>query len=65
MGRQKVDTVPLVMQVRDYILQILNGAIIAELNDPDGAISGFFRLHIHSEPPQQEVAFRNLCIKRL
>jgi hypothetical protein len=53
-----------IVAVEDYILQILNGVVTAELNDPDGARSGFIGLQIHSGPPQ-EVAFRNLCIKEL
>ncbi len=53
-----------IVAVEDYILQILNGVVTAELNDPDGARSGFIGLQIHSGPPQ-EVSFRNLCIKEL
>ena len=53
-----------IVAVEDYILQILNGVVTAELNDPDGARSGLIGLQIHSGPPQ-EVAFRNLCIKEL
>ena len=51
-----------VVAVGDYILQILNGVVTAELNDPSGARSGLIGLQIHSGPPQ-EVAFRNLSIK--
>ncbi|MBD3184764.1 DUF1080 domain-containing protein [Candidatus Poribacteria bacterium] len=48
----------------DYIIQILNGVVTAELVDPDGASSGYIGLQIHSGPPQ-EVCFKNLCIKEL
>ena len=53
-----------IVAVDDYVLQILNGVVTAELTDPDGARSGLFGLQLHSGPPQ-EVAFRNLCIKEL
>ena len=53
-----------IVAVSDYILQILNGIVTAELNDPEGARSGLIGLQIHSGPPQ-EVMFRNLCIKEV
>ncbi len=51
-----------ILAVGDHILQILNGVVTAELDDPAGARSGLIGLQIHSGPPQ-EVAFRNLSIK--
>ena len=51
-----------ILAVDDHILQILNGVVTAELDDPAGARSGLIGLQIHSGPPQ-EVAFRNLSIK--
>ena len=51
-----------ILAVDDHILQILNGVVTAELDDPAGARSGLIGLQIHSGPPQ-EVAFRNLFIK--
>ena len=53
-----------VCAIDDYIILILNGVVTAELNDPEGARSGFIGLQIHSGPPQ-EAAFRNLCIKEI
>jgi hypothetical protein len=53
-----------IVAVADYILLILNGAVTAELNDPEGASRGLIGLQLHSGPPQ-EVAFRDLCIKEL
>ena len=50
--------------VGDYILQILNGVVTAEIIDPEGAKKGLFGLQLHGGPPQ-EIAFRNLCIKEL
>jgi len=50
--------------VGDYILQILNGVVTAEIIDPEGAKKGIFGLQLHGGPPQ-EIAFRNLCIKEL
>jgi len=48
----------------DYILQILNGVVTAEIYDTEGAKKGIFGLQVHSGPPQ-EAAFRNICIKEL
>jgi hypothetical protein len=54
----------MIIAVDDYIIQILNGVVTAELYDPEGAKKGLFGLQIHGGPPQ-EVSFRNLCIKEM
>lgn len=50
--------------MEDYIILILNGVVTAEINDPKGAKKGIFGLQLHGGRAQ-EVAFRNLCIKKL
>ena len=53
-----------IIAVDDYVIQLLNGVVTVELNDPEGARKGIFGLQLHGGPPQ-EAAFRNLCIKEL
>jgi len=53
-----------IIAVDDYILQILNGVVTAELCDPKGAKKGIFGLQVHAGAPQ-EAAFRNICIKEI